>query len=83
MANRVMTAPGCVWASHQHVCRHGAAPEDRGEPRAVQGGEAERDGEVGDEEQREHAVGAAADLVQGLCGGWGHRPICRPISEFP
>ena len=43
----------------------------------MDGGEAERDGEVGDESGREDAVGAAADLIQGLFGGWGHHPIRR------
>ena len=80
MANRVMSAPGFVRASHQHVAE--IAPPQRTAVSHVPctRGEAERDREVGDEQQREDAVGAAADLVQGLFGGWGHHPIRRRIG---
>ena len=45
-----------------------AADEDRGEPGAVQGGQAERGGEVQDEKEAEQPVRPAADLEQLILG---------------
>ena len=83
MASRVTSAPGFVRASQQVMPEMEPPQRSAVSHVAVHGGEAERDGEVGDEQQREHAVGAAADLVQGLFGGWGHHPIRRPIGGSP
>ena len=61
-----------------------AADEQRGDPGAVQHGEAEGGRKVEDEQQAEHPVRALADLEQLLLrrGDSGHSPGHRPDGHF-
>ena len=68
MNARVENGAGRALRQQVGARRDAAADEDRGEPGAVQRGEAERGREVEDEQEAEQPVRPSADLEQLLLG---------------